>query len=48
MSTIIKRGPSQYQVEIRRKGYPRQTQTVETRADADRWARSLEALMDKG
>ena len=46
MATINKRGPYQHQVIVRRKGYPSQTKTFETRADAEIWARSVESKMD--
>lgn len=48
MATFRKRGDYQWQVEIRRKGFPYQTQTFETRADADTWARMIEHEMDRG
>jgi len=37
-----------WQARVRRKGYPDQTKTFETKADAERWARSLESEIDKG
>lgn len=48
MATITKRGDYQYQAIIRRKGYPAQTKTFESRADAERWAREVEANIDTG
>lgn len=48
MATITKRGEHQYQAEIRRKGYPAQTQTFETRIDAQKWARAQETKIDEG
>lgn len=45
---IRKRGEYQYQVEIRRTGYPRQTRTFETLADAKAWEREQLAKMDQG
>jgi integrase len=48
MASISKRGDYQYQIVIRRKGYPSQTKTFETRVDAERWARDVESRMDKG
>lgn len=48
MASITRRGDYQYQAIIRRKGYPSQTRTFETRADAERWARDIESQMDKG
>lgn len=46
MSSITKRGDYQFQTIIRRKGFPTQTKTFETRADAERWTREIEAKMD--
>lgn len=48
MATIIHRGPLQYQATIRRRGYPSQSKTFETKAAAERWARDVESSMDKG
>ena len=47
MATITKR-KSGWSVQIRRKGYPSQTRTLETRADAQAWARDQEGRMDRG
>lgn len=46
MAAITKRGPYQYQAIIRRKGFPSQTKTFESRMDAEAWARSIESKMD--
>lgn len=48
MASIIKRGDYQFQVSIRRKGYPSQTKTFETRLEAEMWAREAESKMDQG
>jgi integrase len=48
MATIIKRGPYQFQAQIRRKGYPGQTRTFETKKAAQQWVTSIEAEMDGG
>jgi hypothetical protein len=48
MATITERGDYQFQAIIRRKGYPSQTKTFESRADAERWVREVEAKMDTG
>lgn len=37
-----------WQGRIRRRGYPDITKTFETKADAEKWARSLESDIDKG
>ncbi|CAB3937272.1 hypothetical protein [Achromobacter insolitus] len=48
MANIQKRGEYQYQADIRRKGFPRQTQTFLTKDDAERWVRKHEGQMDEG
>ncbi len=48
MASINKRGPYQWQVKIRRRGWPKQVKTFETYEDAARWARKIEAEMDDG
>lgn len=48
MATITKRDDYQWQAKIRRRGYPAQSKTFETRADAEAWARDIESKMDRG
>lgn len=48
MASIIRRGPSQWQAQVRRRGYPTQTRTFESSKKAEEWARSVESEMDKG
>lgn len=48
MATFRKRGDHQWQAQIRKRGYPRQTKTFETRAAAEAWARAIEVEMDRG
>lgn len=48
MATFTKRGDLQWQAKIRRKGYPQQSKTFDTRAAAERWARAIESEMDRG
>jgi len=48
VATITKRGDLQWQAKIRRKGYPPQSRTFETKADAEVWARDIEREMDRG
>ncbi len=48
MATLTKRGDGQWQAKVRRKGYPVVSKTFDTKAKADRWARSIEAEMDHG
>ena len=42
MATLIHHSPHQWQANVRRKGYPSVSKTVETKADAQRCARLLE------
>jgi integrase len=44
----IRRHRGHWQARVRRKGYPQQTRTFETRAQAQQWARGVERDMDKG
>lgn len=48
MATVTKRGDYQWQVKIRRQGYPTQSRTFETKVAAEQWARSVEREMDTG
>jgi len=48
VATFRKRGPRQWQAQIRKKGHPLQTKTFETRAAAETWSRSIEYEMDQG
>lgn len=48
MASFRKRGPHQWQAQVRKKGQPLQTKTFETRAQAEQWARAIEVEMDKG
>ncbi len=48
MASIINRGPYQWRVVIRRKGWQTQSKTFNTRADAERWARMIENEQDRG
>lgn len=45
MASFQKRGPYQWQATIRRKGYPTQSQTFETKAQANAWASVIESEM---
>jgi integrase len=47
MAYIRKRG-HRWQAVIRRKGYPDEVKSFGNRADAERWARTLESEMDRG
>lgn len=46
MATYTKRGDSQWQAKIRKKGYPTQTKTFKNKARAKKWAIQIEAQMD--
>ena len=48
MAAIRKRGELQWQARVRRKGYPDQVKTLETRAEAEAWARQVESEIDRG
>ncbi len=48
MANFRKRGEHQWQARVRRKGYPAQLKTFETRAEAEAWARKVESGMDGG
>lgn len=47
MAAFRKRGTG-WQARVRRVGYPDEVKTFPTRADAERWARSVEGEMDRG
>ncbi|MBB5467901.1 hypothetical protein HDG32_004024 [Paraburkholderia sp. CI2] len=46
--TFTKRGDLQWQAKIRRKGYPQESKTFDTKADAEKWARSIAREMGRG
>lgn len=48
MATIREKGPYQWAVQIRRKGWPNQSATFRTKKDAQAWARKIEGEMDRG
>jgi integrase len=48
MASITNRGPHQFQAQIRKKGYPTQTETFETLEEARKWATAVEAEMTLG
>ncbi|WP_042591287.1 tyrosine-type recombinase/integrase [Ralstonia solanacearum] len=47
MASIRKRG-NKWQARVCRAGYPAETRSFNVRADAERWARSIETEMDRG
>lgn len=48
MATIRKRGNYQWEAQIRKRGFPSQTKTFNTRAEADAWAKMIESEMTRG
>lgn len=48
MAVITKRESGKWQAKVRRLGTPAQTKTFSTKADAERWARSVEREIDTG
>jgi integrase len=48
MASIRKRGDYQWEVQIRKKGFPHQSKTFNTRAEADLWAKTIESEMGRG
>lgn len=48
MASITKRGPYQFQAQIRRKSYPTQQRTFETKREAEAWATAIESEMHRG
>lgn len=47
MANIRKLGQS-WQARVRRRGFPDETKIFPTKAEAERWARSIEGEMDRG
>ena len=48
MATFRKRGPYQWQAQVRKKGRPPQSNTFDTRTAAEKWVREVEYEMDRG
>jgi len=48
VATSRKRGPYQWQAQVRKKCHPLQTKTFDTRAAAETWVRVIEYEMDQG
>jgi hypothetical protein len=44
MATIREKAPYQWQVQIRRMGWPNQNATFRTKKDAEAWARKVSAI----
>ena len=48
MATYRKRGPSQWEAQVRRQGYPTQSRTFKTKAEATAWSQMIESEMIRG
>lgn len=48
MATIRKRGPYQWQAQIRKEGYAPQSKTFESKVEAQAWAAMIESEMSRG
>lgn len=48
MAAITKRGPYQWRAQVRRHGYPAQSKTFNTKAEAEAWAKMIESEMARG
>ncbi len=48
MATFDKRGDLQWRVQIRKKGYPVQRKTFDSRAEAEAWSATVESEMARG
>ena len=48
MATIREKGPYQWQVQFRRKGWPYQNATLRSKKEAQAWTRKVELEMDRG
>ena len=48
MATITKRGEYSWRVQVRRRGMPSLYKTFNYREDAEKWARQIEAELDRG
>lgn len=48
MATIRQRGARQWHVQVRKRGWPTQTKTFDTKAEASAWAKMIESEMNRG
>lgn len=48
MATLRKRGPYQWEAQVRRRGYPATSKTFETKAEAEAWSAMIESEMARG
>ena len=48
MAVFDQRDSGYWQARVRRKGWPAQSKTFRTKAEAETWARKVEAEIDRG
>lgn len=48
MAAFRKRGPYQWEAQIRRRGFPAQSKTFNTKVEAEAWAQMIESEMSRG
>jgi hypothetical protein len=48
VASIRKRGQHQWEAQVRRQGYPAQSKTFNTKAEAEAWAKMIESEMSRG
>ena len=48
MATLRKRGKYSWEAQVRRQGWPSQTKTFDTKAEAEAWAAMIESEMNRG
>lgn len=48
MAAFRKRGPHQWEAQIRRRGFPAQSKTFNTKAEAEAWSQMIESEMSRG
>ncbi|WP_313113008.1 tyrosine-type recombinase/integrase [Pseudescherichia sp.] len=48
MATLRKRGNYQWEAQIRKRGFPSQTKTFNTKVEAEAWAKMIESEMTRG
>src|SRR5690349_8891726 len=48
MATFRKRGKYSWEAQVRRQGWPSQTKTFDTKAEAEAWAAMIESEMNRG
>ena len=48
MASIRKRGQYQWEAQVRRRGYPAQSRTFNSKVEAEAWAKMIESEMSRG